>query len=93
MATETAYPTTEQTATISVRVPAELARRFNEAHEQERLKWEMLVRFQLEALAIPGRRRSIEEVMAELASQAKANGLTEEELRDILESPDDEPGR
>jgi hypothetical protein len=78
------------TDTITIPVPTKLAQAYREAPPQEKRKWELLVRFQLEALAVPSRRRSIEEVMAELGSQASENGLTEAELKSILQGPDDE---
>ncbi len=77
----------EAETTITVRVPERLARRFNAAHEQERRKWELLIRLELEALAY-NRVRSFSEIMAEIGSQADNLGLTDADLEALLAEPD-----
>lgn len=84
MATETAAPTEPATDTITFTLPAELVQLYRQLHPQKQRKWELVVQFQLEELAHPGRTKTTAEVMASLASQAAELGLTEEDVRDII---------
>jgi len=70
------------TREISVRVSDRAARKYEEASEQERRKLDALLSMRL----TEARRstRPLEEVMSDLSREAKANGLTEEKLQQIL---------
>jgi hypothetical protein len=77
------------TDTITIPVPPAVAKAFREAPPELRRKWELILRFQLEAIAARPP-RTWEEIAADLSAQAARSGLTEEELQDILREWDDE---
>ncbi len=77
------------TDTITIRVPTELAKAYREAPPEMRQNWELLLQFRLQDY-VNRPRRSLEEVMSDLSAQAARNGLTEEELQDILREWDEE---
>lgn len=69
------------TATISIEVPAEAARAFSEAPPEERRKLQLLLSLRLRELTARSL-RPLKEIMDEIGTRAKAQGLTAE----ILES-------
>ena len=75
--------------TITIRVPPEVAKAYREASPEMQRKWELFARLQLQEFARRSR-RSLEEVMNDLGAEAARNGLTEEELQDILREWDEE---
>src|SRR5205085_4415689 len=89
MATETAEPTTGQTATITLTVPVELARKYRDAPAEKRRAWDLMLELRLHNMIDPPK-RSLQEVMDEMSRQAAANGLTEEVVNDILREWDEE---
>jgi hypothetical protein len=78
-----------ETDTITITVPADLARSYRAAPEDRRRAWELVLRLRLRAMVDPPK-RTLEQVMNDLGRQAAANGLTEEELNDILREWDEE---
>ncbi len=70
------------TREISVRVSDRAARKYEEASEQERRKLDALLSMRLTEASRST--RSLEEIMSDLSREAKANGLTEEKLQQIL---------
>lgn len=67
---------------ISVRVTDRAARTYEEASEQERRKLDALLSMRLTEASRST--RPLEEIMSDLSRQAKANGLTQEKLQQIL---------
>lgn len=80
------------TDTITIPVPPDVAKAYREAPPDQQRVWNLLVQFYLRDFATRPR-RSLEEIMDEMGRQAAANGLTEEELEDILKEWDDERRR
>lgn len=80
------------TDTITIPVPAEVARAYEAATPQMRRKMELILRFQLQTyLNHPP--RGLLAAMDDLSAEAERNGLTEAELADILKEWDDERRR
>jgi hypothetical protein len=77
------------TETIAIPVPPDVAKAYREAPPEMKRKWELFARLQLTEFARRPR-RSLEEVMNDLGAEAARNGLTEEELQDILREWDEE---
>ncbi len=75
--------------TITIPVPPELAKAYREAPPELRRKWELIVGIHLRT-TVNRPRRSLLAVMDELGATAARNGLTEEELQDILREWDEE---
>lgn len=69
--------------TISVKVTAEAAKAFRSASDVERRKMELLLSLRL--LDASESRQSLEEIMRSISKNAKARGLTETKLKEILE--------
>ena len=69
--------------TITINVNDEVAKKFSEASEEQRQKYELMFDLQLQGV-MRGPKRSLEEVMRSMRRQAKANGLTPEILESIL---------
>ncbi len=70
------------TREISVRVSDRAARKYEEASEEERRKLDALLSMRLTEASRST--RPLEEIMSDLSREAKANGLTEEKLQQIL---------
>ena len=75
------------TVPITIEVDEQTAKVYVEASPKERCKIELWLSLRLREYANSGR-RSLEEVMDEMASEAKANGLTPEILESILRGHD-----
>lgn len=74
-------------ATITITIEQELADRFNEADEQERLRLQSLIRSTLieSTSKTNSRRRSnLDDVLERAHKEALANGLTPELLEQLL---------
>lgn len=80
------------TDTITIPVPPDVAKAYREAPPDQQRVWNLLVQFYLREFATCSK-RSLLEIMDEMGRQAAANGLTEEELNDILKEWDDERRR
>ena len=72
-----------ETREISIRVPSEVARFYESASEDKRRKLDALLSIWLGEARQPV--RSLEEVMRDATAQARANGLTTERLRELLD--------
>ena len=70
-------------ASITIQVDEKAAKQLESISPESRRKVEILLGARILELTTP-RKRSLEEIMDELSSQAKANGLTEEILADLL---------
>jgi hypothetical protein len=77
------------TITFTISVPPEVAKAYRDASPEMKRKWDLIARFQLEAI-VTRPPRSWEEIATDLSAQAARNGLTEEELQDILREWDEE---
>lgn len=77
------------TDTITISVPPDVAKAYREASPEMKRKWELFARLHLQEFARRPR-RSLEEIMNDLGAEAARNGLTEEELQDILREWDEE---
>jgi hypothetical protein len=87
----TAPEVTTMTDTITIRVPAELAQKYAAADDRMKRKIATLVRFQLETfLTRPP--RGLFDAIAAASAEAERNGLTDQELADILEEADRDRG-
>ena len=71
-----------KTEEITIQVPAELARAYRTASEEDRRKMDLLASFQLTEFLRS--RESLEEVMDEMSREACPRGLTPEILDSIL---------
>jgi hypothetical protein len=78
-----------ETDTITIAVPSDLARAYYAAPEDRRRAWELVLRLRLRAMIDPPK-RTLEQIMEDMGREAAANGLTEEELNDILREWDEE---
>jgi len=72
-----------ETREISIRVPSEVAQFYESASEDKRRKLDALLGIWLGEVGRPT--RSLEEVMHDASAQARANGLTPERLRELLD--------
>ena len=70
-------------ASITIQVDEKAAKQLESISPESRRKVEILLGARILELTSP-RKRSLEEIREELSSQAKANGLTEEILADLL---------
>jgi hypothetical protein len=70
-------------ASITIQVDEKAAKQLESISPESRRKVEILLGARILELTTP-RKRSLEEIREELSSQAKANGLTEEILADLL---------
>ncbi len=70
-------------ASITIQVDEKAAKQLESISPESRRKVEILLGARILELTTP-RKRSLEEIMDELSSHAKANGLTEEILADLL---------
>ena len=68
--------------TISIEVEPEIARAYQEANLMECKKMQIILNSSLKQFM---NRRSLEEIIQEMQSQAQANGLTPEILEKLLE--------
>jgi hypothetical protein len=80
---------TMDTDTITISVPPAVAKAYREASPEMKRKWELIARYQLEAI-VTRPPRTWEEIANDLSAQAARSGLTEEELQDILREWDEE---
>lgn len=69
--------------TIAVKVTPEAAKAFRSASDAERRKMELLLSLRL--LDAAESRPTLEEIMRGISKSAKARGLTEKKLKEILE--------
>ena len=67
---------------ITICVTPEAARVYQSASAQERQKWNILLSLQLSGLRKSP--RPIEDIMREASEEARANGLTPEILKELL---------
>jgi len=68
---------------ITISVDSELAEKYRAAPQRTRDWFEYQTRLRMKEM-LYGRKQSLLEIMDELSSQAKANGLTPEILEEIL---------
>jgi hypothetical protein len=68
--------------TIAIKVTPEAAKAFRSASDAERRKMELLLSLRL--LEAAESRQSLEEIMRSISKSAKARGLTEKKLKEIL---------
>jgi len=73
------------TEEITIRVDPAVAKAYNSALDEDKLKMEWLANFQFEEFL--RRDRSLIEVMDEIGRKAKARGLTPEILESFLNEP------
>lgn len=71
-----------ETQEITIRVPAEAARRYESASEETRRKLNALLGIWLSEAEQPT--RPLEEIIRDASEQARRNGLTPEQLDEIL---------
>jgi hypothetical protein len=71
------------TDTITVRVPADVARAYKAASDEDRRKMDLLMGFQLTDFARSS--HSLDESMNAMSREAQRNGLTPEILKSILD--------
>lgn len=71
-----------ETKEITVRVSPAAARIYAEADAQQRAKLDLLVSLKIGEFS--GSNRSLEDILEDARSQAEANGLTAEKLKDLL---------
>ncbi len=72
-----------ETRDITVRVPSDVARLYEDASPEERQKLDALISIWLRQVEHP--QRTLEEVMEDASAQARAAGLTPEKLRELLD--------
>ncbi|BBC24227.1 hypothetical protein [Pseudanabaena sp. ABRG5-3] len=72
--------------TICIEVEPEIARAYQEANLIDRKKMQLVLNSSLKQFV---RRLSLEDIIQEMQAQAKANGLTQEILTEILNEDDD----
>lgn len=68
---------------ITINVNDEVAKKFSEASDEQRRKYELLFDIQLQGV-LTKPKRSLEEIMRNMSRHAQANGLTQEVLESIL---------
>jgi hypothetical protein len=73
-----------KTEEITIRVDPELAAMYRAASDEQRRKWDLLLRLRLHDVISPHDKTTLEETMREMGRQARANGLTPEILESIL---------
>jgi len=71
-----------ETKEITIRVPAETAQRYESASEEKRRKLNALLGIWLNEAERPT--RPLEEIIRDASEQARRNGLTREQLDDLL---------
>ena len=82
----------QESDTITIRVPSELARAYHEAPPEERRKWQLVVGLSLRSL-ITSTPETLNQLIRDMSQRASAAGLTEAELEAVLADSDDEGGR
>jgi hypothetical protein len=70
-------------STISLEVDADTARAYTEASVEEKRKLQLLLSLRLREI-VSGSRKSLAQIMDEIAAEAQARGLTPEILESIL---------
>ncbi len=71
-----------ETQEITIRVDAEAARAYEAASPEERRKLDLLLSLHLRQLTEPP--MPLKQVMQEISEKARARGLTEEKLNELL---------
>jgi hypothetical protein len=71
-----------ETQEIKIRVSPQAANMYQSASEEERSKLDLLLSLKLREIGSSS--RSIKEIIREASKEAQAQGLTEEDLREIL---------
>ena len=74
---------------ITINVNDEVTKKFAEASDEQRKKYELLLDLQLQGV-LTKPKRSLEEIMRSMSRHAQANGLTPEILESILNDGDDD---
>ena len=70
---------------ITIRVTPEAASVYQSASDDERRKLDALLSLKLSEARLPS--RPLEEIMHEASSEARAHGLTEDILKELLQEP------
>ena len=79
----TTPPIRDDEAVITIPVDAETARIYNTASEEEKLRIQLLIRFQLRDW-IAGPHRPLREIMDDIGAKAQERGMTPEILEELL---------